>query len=292
MGVFASNAAPLGIFASNAAPAVCIPLPVFTEHLSPFLPSPCLPRILQPCPPPPLAYQTTCFSSHPPYSSATLAPSTATTRAMSKKRAVNVVLLEDLALRGFAGEEVAVKPGYARNFLIPGRKAVYATADNKAQHVVARSDEERGLLEERRDFVQFKARATHRALTFTRKVTLDGTSLEQPLTKAELAAAVRKQLKRRVEETDIRLPRGTEVKVLGDLEIKVEVGVPQLLLMQEQQQQQQEGGAATAAGEKKGGIKEKREAVSVKVTIQKDETKRDRRVSGGTDAEGGGKPTE
>jgi large subunit ribosomal protein L9 len=209
---------------------------------------------------------------------------------MSKKRAVNVVLLEDLALRGFAGEEVAVKPGYARNFLIPGRKAVYATADNKAQHVVARSDEERGLLEEHRDFVQFKARATHRALTFTRKVTLDGTSLEQPLTKTELAAAVRKQLKRRVEETDIRLPRGTEVKVLGDLEIKVEVGVPQMLLLQEQQQQ--EGGAATAAGEKRGGIKEKREAVSVKVTIHKDETKRDRRVSGGADAEGGGKPTE
>lgn len=208
---------------------------------------------------------------------------------MSKKRAVNVVLLEDLALRGFAGEEVAVKPGYARNFLIPGRKAVYATADNKAQHVVARSDEERGLLEERRDFVQFKARATHRALTFTRKVTLDGTSLEQPLTKAELAAAVRKQLKRRVEETDIRLPRGTEVKVLGDLEIKVEVGVPQLLM---QEQQQQEGGAATAAGEKKGGVKEKREAVSVKVTIHKDETKRDRRVSGGADAEGGGKQSE
>jgi len=211
---------------------------------------------------------------------------------MSKKRAVNVVLLEDLALQGFAGETVAVKPGYARNFLIPGRKAVYATADNKALHVVERSDEERRLLEERRDFVQFKARAADRALTFTRKISLDGTSLEQPLTKAELAGAVRKQLKRRVEETDIRLPRGTEVNVLGDLEIKVEVGVPQLLLLQEHLQQQQDGGCPTAMGEKKGGVKEKREAVSVKVNILKDETKRDQRVSRGPDAEGGGKPNE
>lgn len=54
-------------------------------------------------------------------------------------RAVNVVLLEDLAVRGFAGEEVQVKPGFARNFLVPNHKAVYATPENKGRFVVQRS---------------------------------------------------------------------------------------------------------------------------------------------------------
>lgn len=49
------------------------------------------------------------------------------------------MLLEDLAVRGFAGEEVQVKPGFARNFLIPNHKAVYATPENKDRFVVQRS---------------------------------------------------------------------------------------------------------------------------------------------------------
>lgn len=60
-------------------------------------------------------------------------------------------------------------------------------------------------MEEKRDFVLFKERAARKPLTFTRKVALDNTTLEQPLTKAELAAAVRKHLKRRVEEADLKL---------------------------------------------------------------------------------------
>lgn len=41
--------------------------------------------------------------------------------------AVKVILREDVANLGEAGEVVAVKPGYARNFLIPEGKAIVAT---------------------------------------------------------------------------------------------------------------------------------------------------------------------
>jgi hypothetical protein len=66
-------------------------------------------------------------------------------------------------------------------------------------------EEELALMEEKRDFALFKERAARKSLSFTRKVALDNTSLEPPLTKAELAAAIRRHLKRRVEETDLRL---------------------------------------------------------------------------------------
>lgn len=66
-------------------------------------------------------------------------------------------------------------------------------------------EDELALMEEKRDFHAFRERAARKPLAFTRKVALDNTTLEQPLTKAELAAAVRKHLKRRVEEADIKL---------------------------------------------------------------------------------------
>jgi large subunit ribosomal protein L9 len=38
-----------------------------------------------------------------------------------------VILLSDIDELGFSGQEVAVKSGYARNFLVPNRFAVYAS---------------------------------------------------------------------------------------------------------------------------------------------------------------------
>ena len=42
--------------------------------------------------------------------------------------AVKVILQEDVPKLGSAGDLVSVKPGYARNFLVPGGKATVATA--------------------------------------------------------------------------------------------------------------------------------------------------------------------
>lgn len=45
---------------------------------------------------------------------------------------MNVILLEKVRNLGSLGETVHVKPGYARNYLIPQNKAVYATEKNTA----------------------------------------------------------------------------------------------------------------------------------------------------------------
>lgn len=42
---------------------------------------------------------------------------------------MEVILLERIYRLGNLGDKVKVKPGYARNYLIPGKKAVPATAD-------------------------------------------------------------------------------------------------------------------------------------------------------------------
>ena len=44
---------------------------------------------------------------------------------------MNIILLEKIKKLGNIGDEVNVKSGYARNFLVPNNKALYATPENR-----------------------------------------------------------------------------------------------------------------------------------------------------------------
>lgn len=44
---------------------------------------------------------------------------------------MNIILLEKIKKLGDIGDEVRVKSGYARNFLVPNKKALYATSENR-----------------------------------------------------------------------------------------------------------------------------------------------------------------
>ena len=53
---------------------------------------------------------------------------------------MEVILLEKLHRLGDLGDKVNVKPGYGRNYLIPQKKAVPATADNIAEFEEKRAE--------------------------------------------------------------------------------------------------------------------------------------------------------
>jgi large subunit ribosomal protein L9 len=56
---------------------------------------------------------------------------------------MQVILLEKVRNLGGLGEEVNVRPGYARNFLIPQGKAVMATAKSRAEFETRRAELEK-----------------------------------------------------------------------------------------------------------------------------------------------------
>jgi large subunit ribosomal protein L9 len=56
---------------------------------------------------------------------------------------VEVILLEKMRNLGALGDKVRVKPGFARNFLIPQSKAVYANKDNIAKFEARRAELEK-----------------------------------------------------------------------------------------------------------------------------------------------------
>ena len=55
---------------------------------------------------------------------------------------MEVILLERVEKLGLMGDVVNVKPGYARNYLLPKNKAISATAKNKEQFENMRNEYE------------------------------------------------------------------------------------------------------------------------------------------------------
>ena len=60
---------------------------------------------------------------------------------------MEVILLDKVANLGNLGDEVKVRPGYGRNYLIPNGKAVMATPDNKAYFEARREELEKAAQE-------------------------------------------------------------------------------------------------------------------------------------------------
>ena len=67
------------------------------------------------------------------------------------KRKMQVILMERVEKLGQMGQIVAVAPGYARNFLLPNKKAQRATKENMAQFEVKKAQLEATNLKQRQD---------------------------------------------------------------------------------------------------------------------------------------------
>ncbi|KAJ1490856.1 ribosomal protein L9, N-terminal domain-containing protein, partial [Baffinella frigidus] len=90
-------------------------------------------------------------------------------------RRVELVVIKDFPSLGFRGEEVSVRPGYARNYLIPQKMAVYATPDNRAKFLLEKSEEERVVQEKERRVFKLERRLEKTMLKIGERATPDGT---------------------------------------------------------------------------------------------------------------------
>ena len=133
---------------------------------------------------------------------------------------MNVILLERVNNLGDLGDEVSVKPGFARNYLIPNAKAVQANNANREVFEQRRSELEakaQGILGEA------KARAEKiegHILTIMVKSgeegRLYGSVGTQDIADALVAAG------HEVERSEVRLPDGA-IRALGEYEIAVQL---------------------------------------------------------------------
>ena len=119
---------------------------------------------------------------------------------------MEVILLEKIHKLGDLGQQVRVKPGYGRNYLIPNGKAIPATAANIAKFEARRSELEMAQQDT-------QARATTRAaamadltVTITRRAASEG-KLYGSVGTVDIAEAVTATGNELLKQ-EVRLPEG------------------------------------------------------------------------------------
>jgi large subunit ribosomal protein L9 len=130
---------------------------------------------------------------------------------------MDVILLERVPKLGQMGDVVKVKPGFARNFLLPQKKALRATKDNLAYFETQRKTLEATNLDRRKEAEAVGAKMADLKVTLVRQASealqLYGSVSSRDIADAAIAAGV--QIERRQVELD------KPIKSLGAHKIKV-----------------------------------------------------------------------
>jgi len=131
--------------------------------------------------------------------------------------AMQVILTQDVDNLGKAGELVAVKPGYGRNYLVPRGLAVSATVRNKNRLDHEKAVIERKVAKERANATEIAAKINVMTLQFERIVGED-----EKLFGSVTNRDIQEQLKRAGVEIDHRwVALDQPVKALGKYEVPV-----------------------------------------------------------------------
>ncbi len=125
---------------------------------------------------------------------------------------MEIILLKDIDTLGERHEVVNVKPGFARNYLIPSKLALTANATNKAKLEKLRSEEASHEAERIADFKALAAKLEGQVLRIGAKA---GTTVKNfvRVTNLHIIQALKDQMGKEVIRKKIELPE--EVKVLG-----------------------------------------------------------------------------
>lgn len=149
---------------------------------------------------------------------------------------MEVILLQKIANLGDIGDRVQVKPGFGRNYLLPGGKATLATAEN-----IAKFESRRAELEAKaaNDLAAAKTRAAALEgfkLSITAKAGSEG-KLFGSIGTADIAEACQKA-GHEIERSEVRLPGGP-IRTVGEhvislhLHSDIDIPVPLTIIAEE-----------------------------------------------------------
>lgn len=133
---------------------------------------------------------------------------------------MNVILLEKVHNLGELGEQVNVKAGYGRNFLIPQGKAVAATADNVAKLETRRAELEAAAAEKLAAAEARKVKLDELQITIAHNAGDEG-KLFGSVGTADIAEAIT-GAGVDVSKSEVRLPEGA-LRNLGEYDVDVEL---------------------------------------------------------------------
>ena len=132
---------------------------------------------------------------------------------------MEVILLTKIDNLGDLGDKVKVKPGYARNFLIPSGKAKFATAENLAEFEARRAELEKIAAESLANAEARKAELDGYKIQITAKASGDEGKLFGSVGPVDIANALNEAGKA-VEKKELRMPAGA-FRHIGEYQVDI-----------------------------------------------------------------------
>jgi len=133
---------------------------------------------------------------------------------------MEVVLLEDVKALGKKGQLVKVNDGYARNFILPKKLGVEATAKNLNDLKLKKANEEKVAAEQLAEAKALAAKIAELSVTVSIKAGEGGRTFGSVSTK-EIAKAAADQLKLDIDKKKMVLPE--PIKSLGTFEVPIKL---------------------------------------------------------------------
>jgi len=133
---------------------------------------------------------------------------------------MNVILLEKFGRLGGIGDQVRVKAGFGRNFLIPFGKAVPATEANIAQFETRREELEKAAAERKQVAEQRAARLAELTVTIPANAGDEG-KLFGSIGTRDIAEAITKAGVE-VMKSEVRMPAGV-IRELGEYTLDIQL---------------------------------------------------------------------
>ncbi len=131
---------------------------------------------------------------------------------------MQIILLEKVVNLGNLGDIVKVKDGFARNFLIPQRRAKRATTSAKAEFEAKRADLEKAAAAKLAENQALGEKLAGAVVKVTQKAGVDG-RLFGSVTNHDVAAELDK-MGFKVAKSQVRMPTGP-IKIVGDSKVSV-----------------------------------------------------------------------
>lgn len=125
---------------------------------------------------------------------------------------MEVILLEDVKTLGKKGQIVKINDGYARNFVLPKKLGVEATAKNLNDLKIQKKREEKEVAEELARAKELAVKVEEKPVIVTMKIGEGGKTFGTVSTK-EIAAAAKEQLGLDIDKKKMKLDEA--IKTLG-----------------------------------------------------------------------------
>ena len=129
---------------------------------------------------------------------------------------MKVILLENVKRIGSIGEVIEVKRGYARNFLIANKKALYASKENISEVEKIKADLSKKDNEKKKDAVQISEQINGKEY-HVKKLSTENNELYGSVKPTEIAKLIQEENKIDIKPSMIQPIK--EIKSLGKLKV-------------------------------------------------------------------------